>query len=366
MRVILVDEENAILRGIEALLDNHPGIEVVGMYTNPLQVMPELRATDPDCAFMDIQMSGMSGLDLAKRLLEQKPDMDIVFVTEYSHYAVQAFELGALDYVLKPIHPERFLKTLERLEKACAKAAPGMDGRVIVRVLGRFEITTSQGPVRFSRSKARELTAYLLNYAGQKRNKYAICEELWPEYDPKKAIVYLQTVVCALRKSLPDAVRTQLAVSYSEECYSLGMGQIRFDAMEFAAAYASFRRAPVLSAAEEAVSVWGGDYLEGEDWAWAAPAAEVYSQKYEHLLNWLAREYLRRESYQDCVDIAMKLLKRQPSDPSVQLLLLEAAMCAGGTGMLKQYAHALERICREALDAGMEPEAAAFCHGKGI
>ncbi len=100
MKVVLIDDEYYALQGLKKELEEL-GIEVAGMYEEGKKALSEINFINPDLVFLDIEMPGIYGLELFLELLEAKPDLDIVFVTAYNHYAVQAFELNALDYIVK-------------------------------------------------------------------------------------------------------------------------------------------------------------------------------------------------------------------------------------------------------------------------
>lgn len=115
IKLILIDDEKPALKEFEYLLKDNKFIEIVGMYTNPLKAIDEISELKPEVAFLDINMPQMKGIDAASKLLEICPNLDIVFVTAYDEYAIEAFELYAMDYLLKPISQKRFNITLERI-----------------------------------------------------------------------------------------------------------------------------------------------------------------------------------------------------------------------------------------------------------
>jgi two-component system LytT family response regulator len=113
MRVMIVDDEPLAREGLRLLLADHPDIQLVGEAGNGVDALALVEDVDPDLMFIDVQMPGMSGLELAASL----PDgctPTIVFVTAYDEFALKAFDVHALDYVLKPIDEQRFAEALRR------------------------------------------------------------------------------------------------------------------------------------------------------------------------------------------------------------------------------------------------------------
>jgi len=117
MKALIVDDEPLARRELRRLLDAHPWVQVVGEAGNIDEARIAIEALAPDVVFLDIQMPGGSGFDLLSQL-DRVPR--IVFTTAYDQYAVKAFDVSALDYLLKPIEPERLSTTLRKLQSAPA------------------------------------------------------------------------------------------------------------------------------------------------------------------------------------------------------------------------------------------------------
>jgi len=115
MRVYLVDDEALALKRLERLLAGKA--EVVGLSTDPAAAIGEIERLRPDVLFLDIQMPELTGFQLLERL--ERPPM-VVFTTAYSEFALKAFEVESVDYLLKPIDPEALDRALGRLEKRSA------------------------------------------------------------------------------------------------------------------------------------------------------------------------------------------------------------------------------------------------------
>lgn len=114
MRVYLIDDELPAREYLRSLLLEFEGIEVVGISECPLEALPELKSLKPDLLFLDIQMPRLSGIDFSKILTELSAPPLIVFSTAYSQFAVDAFDVDAIDYLLKPFDKDRLSQTLDR------------------------------------------------------------------------------------------------------------------------------------------------------------------------------------------------------------------------------------------------------------
>ncbi|MCC6348843.1 MAG: response regulator [Candidatus Eisenbacteria bacterium] len=114
LRVIIADDEPRARQFLEKLLNEHEGVQVVGVAKNGAEALAVVAKTRPDVAFLDIHMPDLSGLEVARHLKGETAPI-VVFVTAYDQHAVEAFEIAALDYVLKPIRRERLGETVQRV-----------------------------------------------------------------------------------------------------------------------------------------------------------------------------------------------------------------------------------------------------------
>ena len=112
LKAIIIDDERLARARLRSLISEHTNIRVVAEADSVAAALDAIRSSPPDVIFLDIQMPGESGFDLIDRL--DRP-VKIVFVTAYDDYAIRAFEVNALDYLLKPVHPERLAQAIERI-----------------------------------------------------------------------------------------------------------------------------------------------------------------------------------------------------------------------------------------------------------
>jgi two-component system LytT family response regulator/two-component system response regulator LytT len=126
IQTLIVDDEKPARDELAYLLKAFPEISVVGQGKNGLDAVALIKEHNPDLVFLDVQMPGLDGFGVIKKLVERKARVPhIVFTTAYDHYAVQAFEVNAVDYVLKPFDKGRIARAIQRAKKAVeAQASP--------------------------------------------------------------------------------------------------------------------------------------------------------------------------------------------------------------------------------------------------
>jgi len=112
LKAVIVDDERLARKDLISLLADHDNIEVVAEAADAPSAIKTINKFEPDIIFLDIQMPGESGFDLLEQL---KTNAKVIFVTAYDEFAIHAFEVNALDYLLKPVNPERLQKALERV-----------------------------------------------------------------------------------------------------------------------------------------------------------------------------------------------------------------------------------------------------------
>jgi len=119
LKVLIVDDELLARQRLEDLLGQQDDVEIVGIVDNGRKAVEAIRQHRPDLVFLDIQMPGLTGVDVVQEVgPEQMPV--VIFVTAYDHYALKAFDLAALDYLLKPFDDERFEQAFERARQTIA------------------------------------------------------------------------------------------------------------------------------------------------------------------------------------------------------------------------------------------------------
>jgi DNA-binding LytR/AlgR family response regulator len=156
-RAVIADDEPHLAQALQReLATQWPELEVVALARNGLEAAEAIAAHAPDVAFLDIQMPGLTGLEVAQGI---EGRTHVVFVTAFDEYAVQAFDQSALDYLLKPVKAERLARTVEKVKAALA-AHDGPDNAALAAVLRKLlpQAAATTTPLRWIRASVGELT----------------------------------------------------------------------------------------------------------------------------------------------------------------------------------------------------------------
>lgn len=201
MRFLLVDDEPFALKDLEeALCEVAPYGETVS-FIKPGKALEYVKENSVDVAFLDIELGSMNGLVLAKKLKDILPEIHIIFVTSHRQYAVDAFQIRATGYVMKPATPEDIRRELTFLYGETPSPR-----KIYVQTFGGFDVFVDGKPLAFGRSKAKELLAYLIDRKGSTVSNAEVCAALWEgDLDEARNKVYLRVLVTDLRKTLKSA-----------------------------------------------------------------------------------------------------------------------------------------------------------------
>jgi two-component system response regulator LytT len=120
LRAVLVDDEQLARDELVYLVSQVGGVELIGQAGDGVEALETIRRLQPDVVFLDVQMPGLTGFEVARRLVEDGSPSHIVFVTAFDQYAIEAFEVNAVDYLLKPVDPGRLEIALDRARRRVA------------------------------------------------------------------------------------------------------------------------------------------------------------------------------------------------------------------------------------------------------
>jgi DNA-binding LytR/AlgR family response regulator len=130
LRAVIVDDEQLARDELGYLLGQVGGVTIVGQAGNGVEALTTIDRLEPDVVFLDIQMPGLTGFEVARRMLDRSTASHIIFVTAYDQHAIEAFEVNAVDYLLKPVDPARLEVAVDRARRRVSidRASAAGDG----------------------------------------------------------------------------------------------------------------------------------------------------------------------------------------------------------------------------------------------
>ncbi|TVY07385.1 response regulator [Paenibacillus cremeus] len=350
--VVLIDDEESALDILEILLRELGNVTIVGRYMSPLQALEAMETWQADAVFLDIQMPGMMGTEAARRIMAKQPGTQIIFTTAYSEYAVEAFEINSVDYLLKPFSKERLQKAVSRLVQlglGSPSTDAGSEGSASIQCFGGFLIQTENGPFTWKTNKEKELCAFLMLQGGHQLEADSIIEAIWPDSELKKARTYLYTCLSYLRKSL-QANGVPASVDKIGRGYMMDLRGLKSDVDEFIAlTETAFSEERLEERQYEAMNaLYKGDYLDGCDFDWAIWKREELKARYAEVLRILHKSFLQKGQLTLAIDCLQRVLALLPDSEK------------DGRELIKLFVHLDER--NEALKVFRNLAAAVRVH----
>ena len=224
MIAIAVDDEALMLDALVAAIEASPDVSAVAKFSNCEEALEYVRNNPADVAFLDINMRGMGGLELAEKIVAARPSCKIVFCTGYEEYAIPAFKIHASGYLLKPISEEDVQGEIDNI-----KGEHHKEKLLTVKCFGNFEVYAKNEKVTFKRLKSKELFAYLVDRNGASMTAKQICAALFSDdTDDTKNSAYLRQLILDLKNTL-KAVGAESILCHETPCYRVDTSLIKCD-----------------------------------------------------------------------------------------------------------------------------------------
>lgn len=312
MKVLVVDDEQLAVRKLEKMLTDFGVFQEIVTFQNSMDARNFVKENPIDVAFVDIEMPGMNGMKLALEIQEICPNCNIVFVTAYEEYAIQAFEVQALDYVVKPITLKRLKNTVSRIVQdppAPPKATVISGG--MLHLFGELMYTNPDEHVlleKWRTKKTKALFCYLLHYRNKIISRDMLIELYWPDIELKKAVVNLHSTVYQLRKML-KSYSISLSIQRIGEGYQLELGTILTDVDVFKEMEQSL--APIhennVSTYEKLVALYKGNYLQDIDYLWVEGERTHLRTSWMQHMNTLIQYYVQCKQYEQATQLCCRM-----------------------------------------------------------
>lgn len=223
MIAIAVDDEILMLGALEVAIKASPDITEVTKFSVCEEALDFVKDNHVDIAFLDINMRGMGGLALAKKIISICPECKIVFCTGHEEYAIPAFKLHASGYLMKPISVEDVQIEIDNIKGLRKQEKP-----LVVKCFGNFEVYAKGEKLVFKRSKTKELFAYLIDRNGAGVTVAEIGVVLWENDEKQKNYNYIHQLFRDLRQTL-EAVGMEDVFERNNYLYSVNPEKIDCD-----------------------------------------------------------------------------------------------------------------------------------------
>ncbi|WAA11867.1 response regulator [Fervidibacillus halotolerans] len=356
MRVILVDDEVLALHHMEKLLESIGNIAIVGKFSHPLDGLNASIQERPDVVFIDINMPELNGIAFAERLQRVYPDVIIVFVTAYDEYAVKAFDLDAVDYIVKPVQRKRLEETVRRLRKRIQidDLPSDSSGMVCCFQSLRFKKSLTSSDfldVRWRTSKARELFAFFIQHRERPVRKGILLELLWPEFDEKKGYSQLYITIYQIRKTLAS-INMNITISSFDNSYMLELNDVKLDVdlWEKGMSELNLETDANVSNVIKTMSLYQGDYLSEDGYHWAEQERERLRILWHHYQKQISEYYISKKNYTDAILLHQSEQMLHPYREQSYIMLMKLYDLLGDDNSVEKQYNFLRKMLEDEYD----------------
>lgn len=358
LKTVVVDDEFYALEKIKDLVNETNKLNFVKGYENPGKCLEDIRNSiiKPELILLDIEMPGRNGLQLAQRILEINENIDIVFITAYKKYAVDAFEMNALDYILKPVTKERFKKTISRLN---IEKKDNKKELLSVVSLGKLKFFYQKEEIKIDwpTLKTEELFLYLLINRGEFVKSSKITENLWTDKIPQKAANNLYTTVYSLRKVFNNLGFKKLILS-KRGYYKLNFEKIYWDVLQFENVVKEIINNSEVQLNENKIKqlkdLYKGELLENKDYRWLYSFRAKLKQKYKKSAYNIIDYYEKNDKWEEALEILYKLIEIDYLNVGAHQHLIKIYKKMGEKAKALKHYNKMSNLLQE--EFGIKPE----------
>jgi len=325
MEAFVVDDEELACNQLRKMLQETGKFRSIQSFTDPEQALDAAQKQNPDVAFLDIEMPELNGIELAEALQATDERIDIIFTTAYDEFAIKAFELNAIDYLLKPIMKPRLTKAVGRLlknrEKVQAAAAQPLQTAFGIECFDSLKFYKVENgvktyiPVKWRTSRARELYAYLLKEHDRFVSKETLIDLLWTGVDDAKGTTQLYTTVYQIRK-LMEKLPFDHHIIKNDIGYSLTLSGATIDVEQWGRDLALL---PPIDSRNykthiQLFKAYKNHYFNEYGYLWAEPERVRLSQLWLEHAYTLVEFLIKEDNRTEALDICQQVARIEPDD----------------------------------------------------
>ena len=259
MNILITDDEQEMREDLQEAIERVAPGNTYFYARNYDTAVEAVKTHDIELAFLDINMPGPSGIEVAKTIRKLHPGINIIIVTAYAEYALNALRLFVSGYILKPVMDDELREVLDNLRNPIAEGEKTIEAKCF----GNFDVFYRGRQISFSRQKEKELLAFLICLNGSSANRSEICANLFEDKPEQKGYDYLKKIVQSLKKDLGKLGINDLLI-HNRNSYAINTDMIDCDYYHY------------LDSEDEYLDAYHGEFMNQYSWA------EVYIYELEN------------------------------------------------------------------------------------
>lgn len=369
MRVVLIDDEVLPMARLKTLLleNELQKVEIVGEYNDPIEAYENIKSLRPDVIFSDIEMPELNGLELAEKVQEIQPSVEVVFITGFDRYAIDAFNIHAIDYMLKPVQKDRLHKTLTRLQLMLNDKPAQKYNSTCLKLFGELRVVTADGQVqsmKWRTAKAKEIFSYLLSRNEKSISKDALLELFWSEVDIEKSVKQLYTTIYTIRKTLKqyNLHDVQIASLQLDSGYQLQLGNVLVDVDEWTKQLNALPNLTVDTYEEhdQVFNAYQNHFLKDCDYIWAESERERLKRMWRQHALQLSKFYINEQMYEKAIQVEKKLQSLDADEELQYFTLMKLYDILDNPEAVEEQYTLLKQVLEEQLAVDLSEEVTSW------
>ena len=354
LRVIAVDDEKNALERFDRVMVDEPRVSVVGRFSHADEALDFIRREPVDVAFLDVEMPGIDGLQIAEIISQETPNVEIVFITAYEKYALKAFKAHAVGFLLKPLDIREVREQIDTLVgKISRRSASVGNARLSVHCFGSFSCypeSSPDEPVRWRTSKAEELFALLVHVRGRAISREMLIDALWPEVEPDKGANQFRVTCTYIRNTLAEIGFPEMLLR-DRDSYFLDSDKLNCDTYTFSSIIGSLSiTKPDVAAWEKAAALYTGRYFSDKAYEWTLNTSTRLENDFKTLIYRLATEYMKTGDQKAACSAIARILEQDPYEEEAVEKLMSLLLYSGENAAAARVYREYEEKLKAELD----------------
>lgn len=347
IKAIVIDDEFLMEQNIATILENEEKLEIIESFTSPYEGLVEILEVIPDVVILEIEMNEMNGIKIAEIIKHNYPHIQIVFITKSKSHAIQAYEVNATDYLLKPVEKERINITIKRLKKNLL-----VNEVQYTEMIGMFrglyfrdsnnELITS---VRWRTKKTEELFAYLLYKHDKSVSTDLLIDMLWPHVDSIQGITLLYSAIYQIRQKTKK-INFGVEVVSKNNTYMLKLNNIQFDVQIWENAMDHLPNLTLNTLHEhlQVIKMYKGDFLLKNNYSWAEEERIMLNTIWWYHVQGVIDHLIFHEKHMEAIRLLNHVKKVSTDYDKIYFNLMKLYALINDSERVEHYYNKLKRL----------------------
>lgn len=335
---MMIDHEERNLDLFKMVIDYFKEEQVIVSYTDSFIGIQEVQRFKPDICFLDIEILDVNWVQVAKELMDD--DILVTLVMSYQQDFMEGFKKNVFDYIQKPITENNVYRVLDKFYQRLPAKSKDDSQSLAINFFGGFHVYYKGIELELPTEKTAELFSYLVFHQGKKVSKWELCDILWPNVLPEKAIHNVYNSIYLLKKVF-EQTKVEITITNKKGYYELNLYDVKIDFQEMNdfANNRTHLTNPSILEYERIEKLYSGEFLSGKEYSWHPPLQVHYHQLYIHIVEEMLEYYLQNNDTEKAILLGQKVLRYTPQEETIARMMISFYIKKGSRELLQFYFH---------------------------